>query len=311
MKSIITLIPVLFFVSVITFSIVHLTPGDPASFILGDEATEQEILQLQESMGLNLPIHEQYLNWIGGAFKGDLGYSYFMGVSVSAAIIERLGPTISLSILAQILAIVIGIPLGIIAANRKGSNADLAIMGFSLAGVSIPSFLLGLFLMLFFSVKLGWFPVGGYSPLSNGLWNHLKFLVLPAVALGVMQAALIARMTRSSMLEVLNANFIKTARSKGLNEYVVIYKHALKNAFLPILTVIGQSLGVLITGAVVVEVIFNIPGIGQLTINSITRRDYAIIQGTILFVTLLIVFVNLITDLLYAIIDPRVNLNKK
>lgn len=311
LKRILSLIPVLFVVSVVIFFIIHLTPGDPASVILGQDATEEQINDLREQLGLNKPVYEQYVSWISGVFKGDFGTSIFMKQSVLSAISEHLQPTLSLAILAQLISLFIALPLGIAAANRRGSIADQSIMGVSLMGMSIPSFLLGLFLILFFGVKLGWLPVAGYQPLSSGFWNHIKYLIMPAISLGAIQAALIARMTRTSMLEVLNTNYIKTARAKGVKSYNIVYRHALRNAFLPILTVIGQTFGTLVAGAVVTETIFNIPGIGQLIINSVERRDYAVIQGVVLFVTFAYVFLNLIIDLLYGFIDPRVRLDRK
>jgi peptide/nickel transport system permease protein len=311
LKRVLSLLPILFIVSLMVFLIIHLTPGDPAAVMLGETATEEQIEELRNQLGLNLPIHQQYVNWIAGIFQGDLGYSYFMKEPVTIAIAEHFGPTVSLSILAEILAVVIGIPMGIMAANRRGSAGDQSIMALSLLGISVPSFLLGLFLILLFAVQLQWLPVAGYQPLSEGLWSHLKYLIMPTIALGAMQAALTARMTRSSMLEILNRNFIKTARSKGVKERNIVYKHALRNAFLPILTVIGQTFGILVTGATVVETIFNIPGIGQLIVNSVERRDYAVIQGVVLFITFIYVFINLIIDLLYGVIDPRVRLNHK
>ena len=291
--------------------IVHLTPGDPASIMLGDEATAEQITELRERLGLNLPIHEQYIQWVAGVFKGDLGTSYFMKQPVTQSILEHLKPTISLAILAQIIALLIAIPIGIAAATRRGTFTDTSIMGVSLLGMSIPSFLLGLLLILLFGVKLGWLPVAGYKDLSAGVWSHLQFLIMPAISLGTIQAALIARMTRTSMLDVLNTNYIKTALAKGVKKRNIVYRHALRNAFLPVLTVIGQSFGTLIAGAVVTETIFNIPGIGQLIINSVARRDYAVIQGVVLFVTVSYVFINLIIDLLYSVIDPRVRLERK
>ncbi|MCG7344936.1 ABC transporter permease [Sporosarcina sp. ACRSL] len=310
-KRILSLIPVLFVVSIVIFMIVHLTPGDPASVMLGEEATAEQIAELREQLGLNLPIYEQYLRWVGGVLKGDLGTSFFMKETVTKAIIEHLQPTISLAIFAQIIALLIAIPIGIIAATRRGTVTDSSIMGMSLLGLSIPSFLLGLLLILLFGVQLGWLPVAGYKPMSTGLWSHIKFLIMPAIALGTIQAALIARMTRTSMLDVLNTNYIKTALAKGVKKRNIVYRHALRNAFLPVLTVIGQSFGSLIAGAVVTETIFNIPGIGQLIINSVARRDYAVIQGVVLFVTVSYVFINLIIDLLYSVIDPRVRLERK
>ncbi|MBC5638319.1 ABC transporter permease [Ornithinibacillus sp. BX22] len=310
-KRILSVIPVLFVVSLVIFLIVHLTPGDPAAAMLGIEASEEQIEALNEELGLNLPIYQQYFHWVSGVLKWDFGESYFMKESVTESIFSHLGPTISLALLAEIIALIIAIPIGIIAAYRRGSFTDQSLMVTSLLGMAVPSFLLGLLLMLLFGVQLQWLPVAGYKPLSAGWWNHLQYLILPAIALGAIQAALVARMTRSSMLEVLNKSFIKTARSKGLKERKVVIKHALRNAFLPVLTVIGQSFGTLVTGAVVVETIFNLPGLGQLIINSIERRDFAVIQGVVLFVTLIYVFINLIVDLLYGVIDPRVRFDRK
>lgn len=310
-KRLLSLIPVLFVVSIAIFLIIHITPGDPASSILGLEATQQEIEELNEQMGFNEPMHKQYTNWIGNVLQGDLGDSIFMKQPVIQAIKEHFTPTLSLAVIAQIIAIILAIPFGIIAAYKRGSMLDTFLMSVSLLGMAIPGFLLGLFLMLLFSVKLELLPVAGYRPLSMGLWTHLRYLILPGISLGTVQAALITRMTRSSMLDVLYLNYIKTARSKGIREAAVLLKHALKNAALPILTIIGQSFGTLVTGAVVVESLFNIPGIGQLIMNAIVRRDIAVIQGVVLFVTLIYVGVNLIVDLLYGVFDPRIRLDRK
>jgi len=311
LKRLISVIPVLFIVSTIVFLILHFTPGDPAIVILGEEAGQQEVDELREQLGLNRPIYEQYASWIFNALQGDLGESYFMNETVIEAILSHLGPTISLGILAEIIALILAIPLGILAARRKGTMTDQSVMAFSLLGMSIPNFLLSLFLILIFSVTLRWLPVAGYQPLSAGLWEHLKFLILPAFALGTAHAALIARMTRSAMLEVLNANYIKTARAKGVKERVVIYKHALRNAFLPILTVAGQSFLSLMGGTAIVETIFSIPGIGQLIVNAVMRRDYAVVQGAVLYVTFAFVFINLAIDMLYGIVNPQVRLDQK
>lgn len=310
-KRLLSLIPVLAVVTIAIFLIIHITPGNPAAAILGMEASEEEIQQLNQDLGLDRPILEQYTSWVANVFKGDLGDSIFMNQPVSEAIAEHITPTLSLAILAQVIAVLLAIPFGIIAAYKRGSIADYTLMGISLLGMALPSFLLGLFLMLFVGVKLQWLPVAGYEPLSSGLWEHMKYLILPGISLGTIQAALITRMTRSSMLEVLNLNFIKTARSKGLHEMKVLFKHAFRSAFLPILTVIGQTFGTLVTGAVVVEAIFNIPGLGQLILNSIARRDFAVIQGVVLVVTLMYVTINLIIDLLYGAVDPRVRLDRK
>lgn len=311
LKRLLSILPILAVVAVVVFMIVHLTPGDPAAVMLGDEAGEKEIAELRSQLGLDLPLAVQFFHWLANVLQGDLGKSYFSDVPVTQAFWEHLGPTVSVAILAQIIAILIAIPIGIMAARRRGTMIDQAVMGVSLFGISVPSFLLGLFLILLFAVQLKWLPVAGYKPLSSGLWNHLRYLILPALALGFMQAALIARMTRSSMLDIIADHYIKTARAKGLKETMVIYKHALRNACIPILTVIGETFGGLVTGAAVVETVFNIPGIGQLIISSVERRDYAVIQGTVLLITVTYVLLNLIVDLLYGIVDPRVRLNRK
>lgn len=310
-KRLLSTIPVLFVVSLVIFFIIHITPGDPAATILGIEATPEQIEQLNEEMGFNRPVYEQYISWVGGIFQGDLGDSIFMKQPVTEAIVEHIGPTLSLAIIAQVIAIILAIPFGVIAAYKRGSLTDTTLMSVSLLGLAVPSFLLALILMLIFGVKLQWLPIAGYEPLSNGFFEHIRYLILPAISLGTIQAALITRMTRSSMLDVLTVNYIKTARAKGARERSVLLKHAFRNAFLPILTVIGQSFGTLVTGAVVVETIFNIPGMGQLIINSITRRDFTVIQGVVLIVTVLYVVINLVIDLLYGIVDPRVRLDRK
>lgn len=310
-KRLLSLIPVLFVVAVVVFLIIHITPGDPASVMLGPEASPREVAELREELGLNLPLYQQFTSWLAGVVQGDFGWSIFMNEPVLQSFFSHLGPTLSLAIFAQLLAVVLAIPFGVIAAKRRGTIIDQTFMGGSLIGISVPSFLLGLLLILLFAVQLRWLPVAGYKPLNAGFFLHIRYLILPAIALGAMQAALIARMTRSSMLDILNANYIKTARSKGLKEKIIIYKHALRNAFIPILTVIGQTFGTLVAGAAVVETVFNIPGIGQLIVNSVERRDFAVIQGTILLVAISYVLINLVVDLLYGVIDPRVRLNRK
>ncbi|PIC73662.1 ABC transporter permease [Sporosarcina sp. P17b] len=310
-RRLLSLVPVLFVVSIVVFLLVHITPGDPASVMLGPEASPQEVAELQDQLGLNRPIVEQYVTWVGNIFKGDLGNSVFMKQPVLTAFLEHLGPTLSLAILAQLFAIFIAIPLGVLSAKFRGTVLDQSFMIVALVGISVPSFLLGLFLILLFGVELRWFPVAGYKTLASGFGQHLRYLVMPAIALGSMQAALIARMTRSSMLDVLSSNYIKTARSKGVKEIVITLKHSLRNAFVPILTIIGQTFGTLIAGAAVVETVFNIPGIGQLIINSVERRDFEVIQGSVLLIAVSYVTVNLIIDLLYGVVDPRLRVGKK
>ncbi|MEJ8304842.1 ABC transporter permease [Saccharibacillus sacchari] len=310
-RRLLAVLPVLFIVAVIVFFIIHLTPGDPAATILGQEATPEEVQALRQQMGLDKPLGEQFLSWIGGAVQGDFGESFFLDKPVWAAFVERLGPTLSLAILAQIIGIGIALTLGILAVRKRGTIVDEAVMGFSMLGISIPSFLLGSLLVLLFGVELGWLPVAGYKPLGDGLWAHLKYLILPALVLGVVQSALITRITRSSLLDVMSENFIKTAKAKGVREKAIVFGHALRNAFIPILTIIGESFGGLVTGAAVIETLFNIPGVGQLIVSSISRRDYAVIQGSVLIITVTYVFLNLIVDLLYGVVDPRVRLSRK
>ena len=311
LKRVLSLIPVLVVVSIVIFSIVHLTPGDPARVILGPEATADQVAALREQMGLNRPILTQYFAWVSQVLRGDFGDSIFLRMPVTEAIAKHAAPTLSLAILAQVFTILVAVPLGIFAARRRGTIFDQGVMGVTLIGMAIPSFLLGLLLVLLVGIELGWLPVAGYRPLSDGLGEHLKYLILPAISLGTIQSALIARMTRSSMLDVLKVDYIRTAKAKGMTERRIIYRHALRNAAMPILTVIGVTFGGLVTGAVVTETIFNLPGLGQLIVNSITRRDYAVIQGVVLFVTLVYVLLNLCIDLLYGVVDPRVRLQGK
>lgn len=303
------LIPVLIVVAIVTFLLIHIMPGDAAAVMLGPEATPAQVETLRESLGLNQPLYVQFFTWVGNALQGDLGQSFFIGLPVSTVIHAALAPTINLAIFAEVVAILIGVPAGIVAARKQGSATDQSVMIGALLGISVPSFLLGLFLMLVFSVLLGWLPVAGYSPLEDGVFETLKYLFLPGIALGSMQAALIARMTRTSMLETLSKPYLKTAKAKGLSGNRIIYKHALRNASMPILTTIGQTLGTLVAGAAVVETVFNVPGIGQLIINSIERRDIVVIQGVILVIAVSYVLINFLVDVLYSVLDPRVRLS--
>ncbi|MFC7364253.1 MULTISPECIES: ABC transporter permease [Bhargavaea] len=311
LKRLLSMIPVLLIVAIFVFFLIHMIPGDPAAVMLGPEATPEEVESLKEELGLNLPIYQQFFEWSLHALQGDLGNSLYMNQPVLDAFTSHLGPTLSLALLAQGVSIFLAIPIGVLAARKRGTGIDRTFMIIAMLGMSIPSFLLALLLMLVFGVQLNWLPVAGYTSLSEGLWEHLKYLILPAISLGTIQAAVIARMTRSSMIDILSMNFIKTAKAKGLKQKVVIYKHAFRNALIPILTILGETFGALITGAVVTETVFNLPGIGQLVINAITRRDYAVIQGTILLIAVTYLFLNLIIDLLYGLVDPRVRLNRK
>ncbi|MDO4313375.1 MAG: ABC transporter permease [Eubacteriales bacterium] len=310
-KRILSLIPVLFVVSCVVFLVVYLIPGGPATALLGMEATPAQIEALNAELGFDRPFLIQYADWFAGVLRGDWGESYFLHQSVLEAIADYFTPTLSLAILAQIIALILSVPLGIIAAYRRGTALDVAAVSVSLLGAALPGFLLSMFLMLFFSVYHQWFPVAGYASLAEGLGEHLRYLFLPALSLGIVQAAYITRMTRSSLLETLYKNYIRTARSKGLKERKVVLIYALKNAAPAILTAVGQSFGSLITGTIVTETLFNIPGIGMLTIGSINRRDVFVIQGVVLFVTLLYVLVNLIVDILYGFVDPRLQPGRK
>ena len=310
-KRILSLIPVLFVVSCVVFLVVYLIPGGPATALLGMEATPEQIEALNTELGFNRPFFVQYADWFVGIFRGDWGESYFLHQSVLDAIAEYFKPTLSLAILAQLIALALSVPLGIIAAYRRGTVLDVAAVSVSLLGAALPGFLLSMFLMLFFGVYHQWFPVAGYASLTEGLGEHLKYLFVPALSLGIVQAAYITRMTRSSLLETLYKNYIRTARAKGLKEAKVVLRYALKNAAPAILTAVGQSFGSLITGTIVTETLFNIPGIGMLTIGSINRRDVFVIQGVVLFVTLLYVLVNLLVDIMYGFVDPRLQPGRK
>ncbi|MCQ9368863.1 ABC transporter permease [Brevibacterium sp. 91QC2O2] len=307
-RRLLALIPVLLVVAIVTFTLIHMMPGDAAAVMLGPNATEEQVAQLRTSLGLDQPLVVQFFAWLGNILTGDLGESVFIHRPVAEILATALAPTVNLALLAEIIAIIVGVPAGIMAARHAGSARDKSFMTGAMIGISMPSFLTGLLLMLIFSVLLGWFPVAGYRALEDGPMDTLRYLVLPAVALGLMQAALIARMTRTSMLETLSKNYMKTAKAKGLAGNKIVYKHALKNASLPIITTIGQTLGTLLAGAAVVETVFSIPGIGQLIVNSIERRDIVVIQGVVLLIAVVYVVINFIVDVLYSILDPRVRM---
>lgn len=305
LKRIGAMIPVMLIISVVVFLIIYLTPGDPASSMLGMEASADQIERVNESLGINGPLPQRYLEWMGGVLTGDLGDSYFMHQPVTQAIAEHFGPTLSLAILAQLIALLIALPCGIIAALKHGLRTDAVLRVVALLGVAIPGFLMALMLMWLFAVTLRVLPVAGYAPLSKGWLVHLRYLALPAISLGCVQAALLMRMTRASVIEAMQLDCVKTARAKGVSEVRVVLAHALRNAALPILTSVGYSFGALITGAVVTEAIFNIPGLGQLVTSSIERRDYPVIQGVLLVIALLNSVINLLVDLAYGAFDPR------
>lgn len=308
-KRIISVIPVLIIVSIVIFSLIHLVPGDPATAMLGDLATEEDIAALRIRMGLDKPLIEQYFIWIGNIFHGDFGMSVVNNETVGSLIISHIRPTISLAIYALVIAAVIAIPLGMIASRKKGSAIDHVVSVISLAGISLPSFLLGLFLMLLFSVKFRIFPVSGYKEISEGFLEHIRSLTLPAIALGFMNAALMMRMTRASMLEVLGSDYIKMAKAKGVKEFSLLAKHAFKNTLVTLITIFGQSIVQSLSGAAVVESLFAVPGLGQLMVNSIGRRDYYVIQAIVLLIAVINVVINMIIDILYGFVDPRVRVS--
>ncbi|MBA7497387.1 Glutathione transport system permease protein GsiC [subsurface metagenome] len=297
----------MFIVGLFVFFIIHLIPGNPAAMMLGPEATPEEIDAFSRIMGLDRPIPIQFVEWLSNVVRGDFGMSlFFQGQQVTRVVYEHFKVTLTLTFLGIILAIVFGIITGVIAAINHNNLLDRTIMVITSAGVSIPNFWLGLMLVLFFSIRLSLLPPAGFKPLSAGLGESLRYLILPAITLAFGQTSLIARMTRSNMLEVLRSDYVRTARSKGLSELMVNYKHALKNVLIPVITIIGLSFANLMGGAVVTEQIFNIPGVGRLLIKSVFTRDYPVIEGIVLYIAAMWVIINLVTDVLYVIIDPRI-----
>ena len=308
LRRLVMLIPVLLVVAVVVFALVHLTPGDPAAVILGDRATPEDIARLRDQLGLNDPLPVQFAHWFGNVLRLDFGESIFLGEPVTHALLDRVQPTVLLTFYALCIQLLIGIPAGVAAAVRHNSPLDRALTVVAISGSAIPTFFLGILLILIFAVRLRWLPAGGYVPLGEDPVAHLKSMLLPAFALGFSAAGLLARMVRSSMLDVLREDYVRTAFAKGMPERLVIILHALRNALIPAVTVIGVSVGALLGGAVVTETVFTIPGMGRLVVQSIARRDYPIIQGAIIAIAMTYVLVNLIVDVLYVYIDPRVRL---
>lgn len=284
-------------------------PGDPVRVILGNMASEAEVLRLEKSLGFDQPLLIRFFKWFTAILKGDFGNSLYLNAPVSEILLKRLEPTFLIAIFAEITGITAGILLGILAAAKHQKILDQLSITFSLLGISIPSFWLALILMFFFSVKLGWFPVSGYEKIAEAGFGSFKYLVLPAVTLAFMQAGIIARMTRSAMLETLSQDYIRTAKSKGLAAKKVIFKHALKNSMLPVITVIGHNFAILLGGTWIVETIFVIPGTGFMAINAIMRRDIPVIQASIIFVAIIYVSLNLLVDLSYAFLNPKIRYN--
>ena len=299
-------IPILVIVSLVSFLIIFLVPGDPASEIAGPGATRDEVLRIRQSLGLDQHIGVQMLTWYRRILQGDLGQSILLNRSVTSAIIERAPVTLSLAFLALALSVGLALVLGIVAAVRQNTWVDQSAMTMALLGLSLPDFWVGLVMIYLFAVLLGWFPTGGYVELSKGVGPWLRNLIMPATALGLAQLGLLARITRATMLEVLRQDYVRTARAKGVPERWVIDKHALANTLIPVVTIIGIIVGILLGGAVVVESVFALPGVGRLIIGAILRRDYPVIQGGLLLTASIYVFVNILVDVLYAWLDPRV-----
>lgn len=306
LRRLLSMIPVLLIVGVIIFFLIHLTPGDPAAVILGSSASPEQVAQLRSELGLDAPLWTQFFTWLGRAFTGQLGESIYSHEPVSQEIGAHVAPTLSLTVVAFVLSIVIAIPTALLAVWTRNTILDTAFMSVSILGVSIPNFWLALVLILVLAVQFELLPVSGYVPLEEGVGPWFVHLILPAFVLAVQQAALIARMLRDGMLDVVHQDYIRTARAKGLGERAVLTKHAFLNAMIPTITVIGVSLAKLLGGAVVTEQIFVIPGLGNLLVDSISRRDFPVIQGVILLIALIYVGVNLLVDLVYGLLDPRI-----
>jgi len=305
-KRLLATIPVMLFVAIFIFMLLRLTPGDPAAMLAGDFATDAQLAEIRESLGLDQPIWKQFGLWMGDMLRFELGQSFYYKKPVAELIAQRIEPTLSLALLTIILTVLIAVPLGTIAAYKQGSWFDRIIMGFSVLGFSIPVFVIGYALVYVFSVQLGWLPVQGYQRISDGVGGWFIRLVLPSIALSVIFVAFIARMTRTSVLEVLGEDYIRTARAKGQTEAKVLMRHAVRNAAVPIVTVIGLAIAILIGGVVVTESVFTIPGLGLLTVEAVLNRDFPTIQAVILFFSVVYVAINLIIDVSYTLLDPRI-----
>lgn len=305
-RRLLATIPVMAFVALFVFLLLHLTPGDPAAIIAGDEATPEMIEGVRAKLGMDKPIYIQFGIYVGNLLQGDLGTSIFSNLPVLTLVGQRLEPTVLLAISTLVVAVVFAVPIGVLAAWKARTFIDRIIMGFSVLGFAVPVFLVGYLLIYIFAIELRLVPVQGYKPLSSGVWQTARSLVLPSFALGMVYMALIARITRASMLEVLSEDYIRTARAKGASNAAVLLRHALKNAAVPIVTVIGIGFTLLISGVVITETVFNIPGLGRLTVDAILKRDYPIIQGLIILFAGVKVLVNLVIDISYAFFDPRI-----
>ncbi len=305
-RRILATIPVMAVVAIFVFALLHLSPGDPAAIIAGDTATPADIAHIRAHLGLDQPIYIQFGDWVWRLMHGDLGISIFTDLPVTQLIAQRVEPTVALTISTLVVSVAVAIPLGIIAAWKAGTWIDRAVMVFAVLGFSVPVFVLAYLLIYAFAIAADWLPVQGYVGPSRGLWPFVSHLILPSIALGMIYAALIARITRASMLDVLAQDYIRTAQAKGLGSLRVLLGHALKNASVPIVTIIGIGVALLISGVVVTETVFAIPGLGRLTVDAILRRDYPIIQGIILIFSGVYVLINLLVDLSYTLLDPRI-----
>ncbi len=293
-------------VAFVVFLLLYLTPGDPAAILAGDAATSEDIRKIREKLGLDDPFLERFGQWLGRLVRGDLGVSIFTNLPVTRLIAQRVEPTVALTLCTLLVAVAVAVPLGVIAAARVGTWIDRSVMAFSVLGFSVPVFVLAYILILTFSIELDWLPVQGYRNFDEGVWEWLRHLILPSIALGTVYMALIARITRATMLDVLSQDYVRTAQAKGLAPHSVLVGHALKNAAVPIMTIVGIGIALLISGAIVTETVFAIPGIGRLTVDAILRRDYPIIQGVILIFSATYVLINLAVDLSYMLFDPRI-----
>lgn len=305
-RRVLATIPVMGVVALFVFSLLYLSPGDPAAIIAGDQATTEVVERIRQQLGLNEPLITQFGRWIWNVLRGDLGFSIFSNQPVSLMIFQRVEPTIALTFCSMLVAVVFAIPMGVLAAWRAGTWVDRAVMAFAVAGFSFPTFVIGYVLILCFAMWLEILPVQGYVSLSEGAWPFLQNMILPSLTLGIVLIALIARMTRAAMLEVLSQDYIRTAQSKGLSNTRVLLAHALKNASVPIVTTIGLGFALLISGAIVTETVFSIPGIGRLTVDAILQRDYPLIQGLVLVFSASYVLLNLLVDISYTFLDPRI-----
>ena len=305
-KRLLSMIPVLFLVSLVVFYIIHLTPGDPALVMLGEEATPEMVTALRHQLGLDQPLPVQYGTWLSRVVQGDLGRSIRSNKLVSQDIVSRLPVTIELTVLAMLIALAIAIPTGIISATRRNSKSDLLVTTIALLGVSMPNFFLAILLIFVFSLYLRWLPPIGYTPVEQNVVENLRGMILPSITLGAATAAVIARLTRSSLLEVLNQEYIRTARAKGLSERIVILGHAMKNAMIPVVTICGLQIGGLLGGAIITETLFVLPGVGSLAVNAIFSRDFPVVQGDVLFLAVMFMLTNLVVDVMYGFLDPRI-----